>query len=160
MEKKCLICGKKLSYKNKSGYCIEHIGEFRKGENNPFYGKKHNKETIEKLKVKCAEASKKMWLDEEYRKKVIDGATGLKRNDDFKETQRKNALKQFKDDRQRIIRSIKMKESWKKGLIPKSNNISLNRSKQEIDFINLLKQQYNGDIKTKETLYFVDEQRK
>lgn len=160
MEKKCIICGKKLSRNNKTGYCIKHIGEIRKGENNPFYGKKHNKETIENLKIKCSEASKKMWLNEEYRKKVINGATGLKRSDNFKEKQRKNALKQFEDEEQRIIRSIKMKDNWEKGIIPKSNNVPLNRSKQEINFIDLLKQQYNGEIKTKETLYFIDEQRK
>lgn len=38
--------------------CYPKYGRF--GENNPFYEKKHNKETIERLKIKCAEASKKI----------------------------------------------------------------------------------------------------
>ena len=91
MEKKyCKVCGKELNRHNKSGYCVEHLP--RTGENNPFFGKTHKKETVELLKQKCAEATKKLWENDEYRKKVIDGATGIKRSDEFKETQQKNCM--------------------------------------------------------------------
>ena len=50
--KKCKICGKILSDRNKSGYCISHLP--RSGANNPFFGKKHKKEVIEKMKKKCS----------------------------------------------------------------------------------------------------------
>ena len=45
MEKKyCKICGKELSKNCKTGYCIKHLP--RNGENNPFFGKTHKKDTI------------------------------------------------------------------------------------------------------------------
>ena len=53
-----------------------------------------------------------MWQDEEYRNKVIQNATGLKRDEKFKETQRQNAYKQFQDKHQRDIRSERMKQTW------------------------------------------------
>ena len=156
-KKYCKICGKELSARNKSGYCVIHKGELYKGENNPFYGKKHSKKTIDLLKEKCKIASEKLWLNDEYRSKVISSVTGLKRNEDFKNTQKLNALKQFEDPKQKEIRSIKMKESWENGLIVKNNNISLNKSKQENDFITNLKNKLSEEILTKETIHYINE---
>lgn len=133
--KMCKVCGKQLCRKNKSGYCVQHLP--RTAENNPFYGKTHSKETVELLKEKCKNATKKMWENDEYRKKVIEGATGLKRDESFKEKQRQHAIEQFKDNKQRKIRSKIMKENWQNGvLVP--NKHSINESKQEKEFIKLL----------------------
>lgn len=134
--KKCKICGIELNRKNKSGFCVKHIP--RTGENNPFFGKKHSKETIENLKIKCKNASQKMWLNDEYREKVIEGTKGVKRDEKFKMKQRENAFKQFQDKKQREIRSKKMKESWQNGLITINKHNSYNESKQEKEFIELI----------------------
>jgi len=92
MEKKyCKICGKELNRHNKTGYCVKHLP--RNGENNPFFGKTHKKDTIESMKKKCSEASKKLWENKEYRNKVITNATGVKRTDGFKEIQKKTCIK-------------------------------------------------------------------
>lgn len=146
----CKVCGKELSRKNKTGYCSIHLP--RTGENNPFYGKTHSKKTKEILKNKCAEATKKLWEDETYRNKVITNATGIKRSDEFKKNQSINALKQFKNESQRKIRVEKMKENWEKGLITKNHHDSINVSKQEKEFINMLTE--NGfDISHKNFTY-------
>lgn len=151
MEKKyCKVCGKELERHNKSGYCVAHLP--RTGENNPFFGKTHKKETVELLKQKCAEATKKLWENDEYRKKVIDGATGIKRSDEFKETQRKNALKQFKDKHQHDIRSKRMKQSWKEGSLVYCQHDSINMSKQEVEFVDLIKNA-GFDVSHKAFLY-------
>ena len=107
LNRTCPTCGVRISDKNKSGFCKKHLD--RTGENNPFFGKTHSKETREILKIKCKEATTKMWQDEEYRNKVIQNATGLKRDEKFKETQRQNAYKQFQDKHQRDIRSERMR---------------------------------------------------
>lgn len=150
----CKTCGKELNRHNRSGYCFKHLP--RTGENNPFYGKTHSKETIEKLKVNCAKASKKMWENEEYRNKVINNATGLKRSDEFKNKQRRNALKQFEDPEQRRIRAEKMKESWQNGAITYQVHDSINVSKQEKEFISLLEE--NGYKIVNETFYYIDKE--
>ena len=130
MEKRfCKKCGKLLSKNCKGEYC--NIHRDRTGANNPFFGKKHSEETKKKLIKSCSEASKKLWENDEYRKKVIGNATGIKRSDEFKEKQRLNAILQFQDEEQRKLRSNSMKESWKKGLITSTEHLSTNSSKQE-----------------------------
>jgi len=152
MKKYCSVCGKELCKKNKSGFCVKHLP--RSGKNNPFYGKKHSKDTIDKIKKKISQVSKEKWNNSEYRKKVINGMTGKKRSDEFKEKQRQNAIKQFKDNNQRKIRSDKMKESWAKGKIPLSDNYSINRSKKEEFIFNFLKR--NGFKVERKTIHISD----
>lgn len=138
--------------------CYQKYGMI--GEHNPFYGKTHKKETIDNIKIKCAEASKKLWENEEYRNKVINNTTGLTRSDNFKELQRKNALKQFEDKNQRLIRSQLLKENWQNGIITK-NHYSSNTSKQEQLCIKLLNEQlkqYNIQIKQNEYIKYTNEQ--
>lgn len=137
MERKhCKICGKELGENNKTGYCCVHRP--RTGANNPFYGRKHKKETIEALKNKCSLASKKKWEDEEYRNKVIHNATGLKRSEEFKQKQRDNAIKQFNDKKQRDIRAKKMHESWENGALTFQRHESINESKQEKEYLKMV----------------------
>ena len=108
--KRCSKCGRPIPDKNKSGICcVCSLGRDLSGANNPFYGKTHSEETRNKLRVSCAIASEKLWQDEEYRNKVVQNATGLKRDEKFKETQRQHAYKQFQDKHQRDIRSERMK---------------------------------------------------
>lgn len=138
LNRTCPICGKRIIDSSKTGYC--NIHRPRTGKNNPFYGKHHSKETIEKSKEKLSEISKKLWQDPEYRKKVIEGATGKKRSDSFKKTQRKNALKQMEDPKQRQLRSNIMKKSWETHKIEWHVHRIPNFSKQEIQFGSMLKE--------------------
>lgn len=135
--KYCNKCGVVLSKNNKYGVC--NRCRDRTGGNNPFYGKHHTQETINKTKEKLSSISKSLWLTPEYREKVIKNAIGKKRSNKFKETQRIAALKQFKDKAQRISRSNTMKTSWKNGNIIK-NKYSCNSSKLENNFFKELKE--------------------
>ena len=150
----CKVCGKLLYNGNKSGYCVKHLP--RTGKNNPFYGKTHSKEVREVLSSKCAEATRKKWEDAEYRNRVITGATGKKRSEEFKETQRKNALKQFQDENQRKIRAEKMHESWITGKIIATEHPSYNCSKIETLFFEMLQEKLPITIKRKEILRYKD----
>lgn len=134
--KTCPICGKVLSKDNKSGFCNKHRD--RTGENNPFFGKRHSKETIEILKKKCKIATEELWKDDSYREKVINNATGKKRTDEFRKTQSENAKKQMKDHNQLMIRSAYMKDSWEKGKISWVENAHPNYSKAELKFGEML----------------------
>lgn len=138
VKKYCKTCGCLLSKNCKGDYCIHHRD--RTGANNSFYGKKHSDKTKKLLTEKCKEATKKLWENEEYRKKVISNATGLKRSDEFKELQRKHALEQFKDEAQKELRSINMSNSWKTGAIVYNRQDSINESKQEKEFIKLIEE--------------------
>lgn len=134
--KHCPICGKELLLKNKTGYCNQHRP--RTGENNSFFGKHHNfsEEKKEEIRKKLSDNAKRCWASEEYRKLQKETTTGLKRSDEFKEGQRKNARNQMKDPKQRELRSKKMKESWETGkIVPNpTNNTRPNFSKEEIKF--------------------------
>lgn len=139
LNRTCKLCGKPICDTSKSGYCgscYMHFGMC--GENNPFYGKTHTKETKEVLKEKCKIASTKKWIDPIYRKNVLSAVTGLKRSDEFKKLQKQHAIEQFKDIKQRKIRSENMKNSWQTGKIISTNKQSINSSKQETEFIYLL----------------------
>lgn len=136
LNKKCPTCGKRLLDKNKSGFCNKHRD--RTGKNNPFFGKKHKRETIEKTKKKLAEKSKKNWQNKKYREKVIK-AISKPRGEKFKEEQSKRITKWYKDNpEQKIIRSNKMKESWRKGKIIPMKKIAYRDSKIQKKFFNEL----------------------
>jgi len=132
LNKLCPVCGKKLSDKNKSGYC--NIHRDRTGENNSFFGKHHSKETVEQIKKTCAIRTHELWQNDEYRNHVIDGATGLKRSEEFKELQRQHALEQFDNPDQRELRAKRMKQSWIDGNIHKTEHYSPNFSKEQTEF--------------------------
>lgn len=152
LDKHCPVCGKLLADKNKTGYCSIHRD--RTGANNPFYGKTFSKETLDKIKEHCIESSKKLWENEEYRNKVISNIIGLKRSDEFKEKQRQAAYKQFEDDYQREIRSIRMKQSWDDGEIIYVPQKSYNKSKEERDFISKLNEKLNNEIRLNEVFHY------
>jgi G:T-mismatch repair DNA endonuclease (very short patch repair protein) len=131
----CQTCGIKLSTNCSGNYCNRHRD--RTGANNPFFGKAHSQATIQKIKEKCKIASESLWKDDSYREKIKTSTNGLKRSSSFKSTQRKNALKQFKSNHQRQLRSNVMKNSWKTGKI-KPNNNPINKSRGEIELYKIL----------------------
>ena len=143
--KYCKTCGKILCKKCLGNYCGVHRD--RSGKNNPFFGKSHSKETKLLLKEKCAISTKKLWKQESYRKSVINGTTGKKRCQKFKNAQRFNALKQFKNKAQRKLRSDIMRENWRNGKIAYHASASFNKSKMEKELFNLLKDKYNNVLK-------------
>lgn len=129
----CKKCGKEISRRAKTGHCKDCVVRDNSGKNNPFYGKKHTKETIETIKRKNKKASKKLWQDPEYRQKVIDGVSKPRR-EGFAEEQSERITQWYKDNpEQRSIRSEHMKKSWAEGKIV-SNNFSCNTSKIEEEF--------------------------
>lgn len=136
LNRHCPVCGKLISDKNKTGFCNKHRD--RTGKNNPFYGKKHSKETLNIIKEKTQKASTELWKNDEYRNRVISAATGLKRSEQFKKEQSERAKQQYDDPKQREIRSEKMKESWKTGKIVKTEHIFSSTSKQETLFFDML----------------------
>lgn len=140
LNKRCITCNRLLLDRNKSGFC--NIHRDRTGKNNPFFGKKHTKQTIDIIKIKNSEISKARWKDDEYRNKVISGVS-KPRKESFKKEQSERILQWYKDNPvQKELRSEHMKNSWKKGLIPKSKNNKMNKSKMQKSFFELLKSVY------------------
>lgn len=74
------------------------IGSIMKGENNPFYGKKHTDETRKKMQEKRALQDAPM--------------LGKNHSSDTKEKLKAANKKQFSDPEQRAMRSKKSKELW------------------------------------------------
>jgi len=140
LNKRCIKCNKLLLDKNKSGFCNSHRD--RTGSNNSFFGKHHSKETIDGIKAKNRKKSKENWKKKEYRDKVIKG-TSKPRKESFKKEQSDRIKLWYKDNpKQKDIRSIHMKKSWKNGLIPKSKHTQMNKSKIQNEFFNDIKDIY------------------
>jgi hypothetical protein len=124
----CQKCKNPVSKNCQSGICNKCRD--RKGENNPFFGKKHSKKTIENVKKKCVEASKQLWKNEEYRNKVISGISKPRRKG-FGEEQSERITKWYRENPEQImLRSEAMKKSWIDGKIEPNIN-SINESKDE-----------------------------
>jgi G:T-mismatch repair DNA endonuclease (very short patch repair protein) len=153
--KKCKICKKILTTKNKSGFCNKHRD--RTGKNNPFYGKKHSKETVEKIKAKTKIKSINLWKNEEYRDKVIK-AVSKPRKESFKQEQSTRIKQWYMDNpQQKIIRSQAMKKSWEDNKIVKSPIFHMNISKLQKEITQELRNILSTDeIKTKTTIRIGD----
>ncbi len=131
----CKKCNKPICKKGSmSGFC--NSCRDRKGNKNSFYGKNHSGETIDAIKEKTRAKTKELWLNKEYRDKVISGTTGVERDDSFCNGQKANAHRQFKDPNQRLFRSEVMKQTWKNGKMPICTPGST--SKIEMDFFSEL----------------------
>lgn len=132
--KLCLKCKKSVSKNCKTGFC--NACRDRSGINNPFFGKTHKEETINAMKAKCKEKTEMLWLNDDYRNKVIERSS-KPRHKNFKESQSKT-IKQYYEDHpeQKQLRSIKMKERWIKG---EMNDIVKNESHVEKVMFSLLK---------------------
>lgn len=135
----CPVCNKQLGLKNKSGYCNKHRD--RTGQNNPFYRKTHTKQTIQKARVKCVEASKKLWQNEEYRNKVIKG-TSKPRSEQGK-LNISSGVKRSYDQIEglRDSRRFDMKKTWQDGRMNQSS-YNINKSKAQYQIGNLLSSAY------------------
>lgn len=155
--RRCWKCGRPIFNKSHTGLC-NNCRDIS-GENNPFYGKKHTEDTINRIKENTSLASKKLWESDEYRNKVITNMTGIKRSDEFKETQRKHALEQFKNEDQRQIRAERMKQTWSDGnlTISLTKHIFSSRSKQEKNFAEYLGNYYHKSILLGQTFYYYED---
>lgn len=124
----------------------------RKGERNPFYGKKHPDELKIVMRERCREQSIEKWKDSEYRDKVIKGVSKPRR-EGFKQEQSDRITQWYKDNpNQRSIRSDIMKQTWKDGRI-EPNIHSINKSKGEHQLYQyLLDKLPNYNINNKETI--------
>lgn len=150
----CEHCGTNISDQNKSNFCCKCYPKYGTlGKNNPFFGKKHSKQTIELLKEKCKTASINKWKDETYREHVITHVIGLKRTEKFKHEQSERAKKQMKDPEQRKLRSELMKKSWENENIVYTPKISINSSKQEKEFFELLNKYI--EVKQKHVIKYI-----
>lgn len=138
-------CSQILSKKNKSGLCNSHRD--RCGAKNPFFGKHHKAEVIDKAKKRQSLISKSLWKDPEYRDKVIKG-TSKPRREGFKKEQSLRIKKWFQDNpAQSELRSVQMTKHWKDGTL-QINRSSLRSSKIELRFIKDLKKIYDVEILT------------
>ena len=147
--KKCLKCQKKVSKNCHLGHC--NNCRDRSGNKNPFYGKKHNREMIEKTKRKLSLISKNKWQNKEYREKVVRGVSKPRRKS-FGIQQSERIKNWYRDNpEQRNIRSQKMKKSWIDGKIEPNIN-SINESKLEKEFRTELKKKLDGRKVKKLTL--------
>jgi hypothetical protein len=117
-------CSKIVSRRCFSGLCLSHT---KLGERNPFYGKKHSNEVLEKSKEHRSEASKKLWKTKEYRDKIVK-AVSKPRREGFKKEQSERVSLWYKENPdQLIIRRDTMRKRWKEGkitLIPNKYNTS------------------------------------
>lgn len=160
LSRTCKHCGNKITDNNKTGYCVKCYPKYGMlGENNPFFGKKHKKETIDAMKEKCKIASQNKWKDEEYRKHVLDAVVGLKRSETFKKEQSERVKNQMKDKKQREIRSEKLKKAWEDGKMTPITRTSYNTSKQELEFANKLKEHIN-EVDTKYVIKYISPETK
>lgn len=146
LNKKCCVCGSKITDINKTGFC--NIHRDRTGKNNPFYGKKHSKETIEIIRNKTSIKSKQNWKNENYRKKIIKGIS-KPRKKEFSEEQSLRIKKWYQDNpEQKIIRSQHMKKSWiDEKIVP--NHQSCNRSKMEKELLRYVENICSDKVITK-----------
>lgn len=91
-----------------------------------------------------SEKIKKLWQDSSYREKVIAGISKPRRKS-FKEEQSIRMKKWYNENpKQRLIRSDKMKKYWEEGTLSFNRNCNINRSKDEINLFEFLKNDLVG----------------
>lgn len=147
MKRHCVHCGKEISNTNKSGYCRKCRNTY--ANPNPWSKQnrsKYSQEELDKLRDKMSKASKRNWDNDEYRRKVIDRKTGLKRSDKFRETQRRNTINQMRDPEQRRIRSVKLKQAWQDGRMSLHTTQTSSKSKQQLEFQNDMQRQFGSQV--------------
>lgn len=129
--KTCSRCGSPIFDKNKSGFCFTCFVKYgRLGENNPFYGKRHTKETVEKIKAVCKQTTAELWQNPEYREKVIANATGLHRSEEFKRGQSIRTKASYdKIDGLREQRGKLFSQCWKDG----RNHIRTQKNRKSLE---------------------------
>lgn len=110
---KCQHCGKPVRDTNKTGSCAHcRMTIDQRGAGNHMYGKK----LTDEQKSQCAESTRKLWTDPEYRKKVVENATGLHRGDDFRRGQSERTKASYdKIKGLRELRGDVFSQCWKDG---------------------------------------------
>lgn len=124
----CQKCKKKVSKRCSKGFCNKCRD--RSGQNNPFFGRKHDKIMIEATKRKLSQISKNLWSNPKYRESIIKSISKPRRVG-FREEQSQRVSKWYKDNpQQAVLRREQMKRSWLDGKIEPNIN-SINESKDE-----------------------------
>lgn len=155
LNKRCAKCGKLLSDINKTGFCSKHLD--RTGKNNPFFGKTHPKETIEKIKKIASVNTKKLWQNEDYRNKVIKG-TSKPRRESFKKEQSERIKEWYSfNPKQRELRSKSMKDEWQNGVLHFEEYISINRSKQEKEIYECFEKEFGEKNVNRKAIKYIDD---
>ena len=156
--KTCSVCGVAIVNRNVGGQCALHRD--RSGQKNPFWGKRHSLDTIEKARIKCAESSKALWGNPVYRARVITGVSKPRRLG-FKQEQSDRVTQWYLiHPGQKALRSACMKKTWSDGRMVQSRRPSCCRSKLEIKFIGELKERLDlrefAVLRDKSCHYFPD----
>lgn len=147
--KLCVKCGVEVSKTAKGDHC--NRCRDRSGANNPFYGKTHDRETIERTKNKLSLISKELWGDPTYREKVVAGVSKPRR-DSFKAEQSERMKKWYeKNPEQRDIRADHMRNTWAKGKIEPCTN-SINESNGEKNLRLLCEKEFATETVIKKTI--------
>ena len=131
LERRCSKCGASLSKGCKKGDVCKKCYDWT-GKSNPFFGKKHSTETVEKIRDKTSIVSLENWKNEDYRRRVILG-TSKPRRSGFGKEQSKRVLKWYQENpEQKHLRSERMARTWSEGKIEPSIH-SVSESKKEIE---------------------------
>lgn len=110
---KCKHCGKLIDDRNKTGSCAHcRMTIDQRGAGNHMFGKVFSEEE----RKRCAEATRKLWENPEYWRKVVENATGLHRGEDFRKGQSKRTKASYaKIEGLREQRGKLFSECWKDG---------------------------------------------
>lgn len=111
--KVCRHCGKPIPNKNRLGSCAHcRMTIDQRGAGNHMYGKIFTEEE----RKRCADATRKLWKNPDYRRKVVENATGLHRGEDFRKGQSERTKASYdKIEGLRERRGKLFSECWKDG---------------------------------------------
>jgi len=145
--KKCKHCGKPLGDTSTTGCCRQcRMTIEQRGPGNHMFGRKFTEEERRRIGEKTHE----MWLDDDYRRKVIEGATGLKRTEEFKKGQSVRTMASYaKFPELRKVRGRIFSECWKNG----KNHFhatAAKKSKGELEILNRLNKLGKYNVSTDE----------
>lgn len=109
----CKHCGKPIDDRNKTGSCAHcRMTIDQRGAGNHMFGKVMTEEE----RKRCADSTRKLWENPEYREKVIANATGLHRSEKFKRGQSMRTKASYdKIEGLRDLRGKISSQSWRDG---------------------------------------------
>lgn len=110
---RCKHCGKLVNDRNKTGSCAHcRMTIDQRGAGNHMFGKVFSEEE----RKRCADATRKLWENSEYRRKVVENATGLHRGEDFRKGQSERTKASYdKIEGLRFQRRKLFSDCWKDG---------------------------------------------
>jgi len=103
------------------------LSQMFSGDKNPFYGKKHSKESLEKI----GDINRGKVLDDEWRKKLSESTKGRKKSEEHKK-KIQMALKQRQKSPEEIQRLIELNKSRKGIPLSEEHKLKLSLSQRGI----------------------------